>query len=116
MKLLAQQRDLQVLNIYYHLIWYIIYIQFKTFFYLLLLLLFLCCKFFKAKIPDIEKCLDIVATLQSKKGSGEVCFTIFPNYFMAFYLFLDPEPQRRAVGIPICVMCATNTNEKDSLI
>ncbi|WMV09665.1 hypothetical protein MTR67_003050, partial [Solanum verrucosum] len=26
----------------------------------------------QAKIPDIEKCLDIVATLQAKKGSGEV--------------------------------------------
>ncbi|KAJ3681356.1 hypothetical protein LUZ60_015845 [Juncus effusus] len=25
----------------------------------------------QAKIPDIEKCLDIVATLQAKKGSGE---------------------------------------------
>ncbi|KAL3739320.1 hypothetical protein ACJRO7_020692 [Eucalyptus globulus] len=25
-----------------------------------------------AKIPDFEKCLDIVATLQAKKGSGEV--------------------------------------------
>lgn len=27
----------------------------------------------QAKIPDIEKCLDVVATLQSKKGTGEVC-------------------------------------------
>ncbi|XP_025886182.1 uncharacterized protein [Solanum lycopersicum] len=26
----------------------------------------------QAKIPDIDKCLDIVATLQAKKGSGEV--------------------------------------------
>lgn len=26
----------------------------------------------QAKIPDIEKCLDIVATLQVKKGTGEV--------------------------------------------
>lgn len=25
----------------------------------------------QAKIPDIEKCLDVVATLQAKKGSGE---------------------------------------------
>uniref|UniRef100_K4AW73 Uncharacterized protein n=1 Tax=Solanum lycopersicum TaxID=4081 RepID=K4AW73_SOLLC len=25
----------------------------------------------QAKIPDIDKCLDIVATLQAKKGSGE---------------------------------------------
>ncbi|KAL3739313.1 hypothetical protein ACJRO7_020685 [Eucalyptus globulus] len=30
----------------------------------------------QAKLPDIEKCLDIVATLQGKKGSGEVrCLT-----------------------------------------
>lgn len=26
----------------------------------------------QAKIPDIEKCLDVVATLQAKKGTGEV--------------------------------------------
>ncbi|KAJ6322238.1 hypothetical protein OIU77_012167, partial [Salix suchowensis] len=25
----------------------------------------------QAKIPDIEKCLDVVATLQAKKGTGE---------------------------------------------
>ncbi|KAG5023770.1 hypothetical protein JHK82_019670 [Glycine max] len=24
-----------------------------------------------AKIPDIEKCLDVVATLQAKRGTGE---------------------------------------------
>ncbi|KAJ3687451.1 hypothetical protein LUZ61_016615 [Rhynchospora tenuis] len=29
----------------------------------------------QAKIPDIEKCLDIVAALQSKKGSGEPLIT-----------------------------------------
>nr|DAD38294.1 TPA_asm: hypothetical protein HUJ06_008935 [Nelumbo nucifera] len=29
----------------------------------------------QAKIPDIEKCLDIVATLQAKKGTGEVRFS-----------------------------------------
>ncbi|KAF5941560.1 hypothetical protein HYC85_019202 [Camellia sinensis] len=28
----------------------------------------------QGKIPDIEKCLDIVATLQAKKGTGEVRF------------------------------------------
>ncbi|KAF6155656.1 hypothetical protein GIB67_022014 [Kingdonia uniflora] len=28
----------------------------------------------QAKIPDIEKCLDIVTTLQAKKGTGEVRF------------------------------------------
>jgi hypothetical protein len=27
----------------------------------------------QAKIPDIEKCLDIVAALQAKKALGEVC-------------------------------------------
>uniref|UniRef100_A0A175YPQ5 Prefoldin subunit 3 n=1 Tax=Daucus carota subsp. sativus TaxID=79200 RepID=A0A175YPQ5_DAUCS len=26
----------------------------------------------QAKIPDIEKCLDVVSTLQAKKGTGEV--------------------------------------------
>lgn len=26
----------------------------------------------QAKIPDIEKCLDVIATLQAKKGTGEV--------------------------------------------
>ncbi|CAJ1963147.1 unnamed protein product [Sphenostylis stenocarpa] len=34
----------------------------------------------QAKIPDIEKCLDIVATLQAKKGTGELrrsfCFPL----------------------------------------
>lgn len=28
----------------------------------------------QAKIPDIEKCLDVVATLQAKKGTDEVRF------------------------------------------
>ncbi|XP_020254344.1 probable prefoldin subunit 3, partial [Asparagus officinalis] len=31
----------------------------------------------QAKIPDIEKCLDIVATLQAKKGTGEALITDF---------------------------------------
>ncbi|XP_019703659.1 prefoldin subunit 3 isoform X3 [Elaeis guineensis] len=31
----------------------------------------------QAKIPDIEKCLDIVATLQAKKGSGEALIADF---------------------------------------
>ncbi|OWM88038.1 probable prefoldin subunit 3 [Punica granatum] len=31
----------------------------------------------QAKIPDIEKCLDIVATLQSKKGTGEALIADF---------------------------------------
>jgi len=30
------------------------------------------CGGLQAKIPDIEKCLDVVATLQAKKGTGEV--------------------------------------------
>ncbi|XP_061991471.1 prefoldin subunit 3 [Rosa rugosa] len=30
-----------------------------------------------AKIPDIEKCLDVVATLQAKKGTGEALITDF---------------------------------------
>lgn len=32
---------------------------------------------YQAKIPDIEKCLDVVATLQAKKGTGEVRFLWF---------------------------------------
>lgn len=31
----------------------------------------------QAKIPDIEKCLDIVANLQAKKGSGEALIADF---------------------------------------
>uniref|UniRef100_A0A5B7AEJ0 Prefoldin subunit 3 n=1 Tax=Davidia involucrata TaxID=16924 RepID=A0A5B7AEJ0_DAVIN len=31
----------------------------------------------QAKIPDIEKCLDVVATLQAKKGSGEALIADF---------------------------------------
>lgn len=31
----------------------------------------------QAKIPDIEKCLDIVATLQTKQGTGEALITDF---------------------------------------
>ncbi|QCD77463.1 probable prefoldin subunit 3 [Vigna unguiculata] len=31
----------------------------------------------QAKIPDIEKCLDVVATLQAKKGTGEELITDF---------------------------------------
>jgi hypothetical protein len=34
---------------------------------------FVCCGC-QAKIPDIEKCLDVVAALQAKKGTGEVRF------------------------------------------
>ncbi|KAL7252036.1 hypothetical protein ACSBR1_013813 [Camellia fascicularis] len=30
-----------------------------------------------AKIPDIEKCLDVVATLQAKKGTGEALLADF---------------------------------------
>ncbi|XP_051118416.1 prefoldin subunit 3 isoform X2 [Andrographis paniculata] len=31
----------------------------------------------QAKIPDIEKCLDVVATLQAKKGTGEAIIADF---------------------------------------
>ncbi|KAL2470257.1 putative prefoldin subunit 3 [Abeliophyllum distichum] len=31
----------------------------------------------QAKIPDIEKCLDVVATLQAKKGTGEALIADF---------------------------------------
>ncbi|KAB1201602.1 putative prefoldin subunit 3 [Morella rubra] len=31
----------------------------------------------QAKIPDIEKCLDVVGTLQDKKGTGEALITDF---------------------------------------
>ncbi|MED6140710.1 Prefoldin subunit 3 [Stylosanthes scabra] len=31
----------------------------------------------QAKIPDIEKCLDVVGTLQAKKGTGEALLTDF---------------------------------------
>ncbi|KAF2310300.1 hypothetical protein P3X46_005843 [Hevea brasiliensis] len=31
----------------------------------------------QAKIPDIEKCLDVVGTLQAKKGTGEALITDF---------------------------------------
>uniref|UniRef100_A0A7N2R6A7 Prefoldin subunit 3 n=1 Tax=Quercus lobata TaxID=97700 RepID=A0A7N2R6A7_QUELO len=30
----------------------------------------------QAKIPDIEKCLDVVATLQAKKGTGEYTLVV----------------------------------------
>jgi hypothetical protein len=33
------------------------------------------CGGLQAKIPDIEKCLEVVATLQAKKGTGEVRLT-----------------------------------------
>lgn len=34
-----------------------------------------CCGY-QAKIPDIEKCLDVVSTLLAKKGTGEVRFLL----------------------------------------
>ncbi|XVF28187.1 hypothetical protein REPUB_Repub15cG0007100 [Reevesia pubescens] len=33
----------------------------------------------QAKIPDIEKCLDVVATLQAKKGTGEATSLLKKN-------------------------------------
>lgn len=50
-----------------------------------LLSLFHLCQ---AKIPDIDKCLDIVATLQAKKGSGEVCSSAM--FFFKFQLKASP--------------------------
>ncbi|CAL9065793.1 unnamed protein product [Musa banksii] len=38
----------------------------------------------QAKIPDIEKCLDVVATLEAKKGTGEVRFNLY--LFLCFEL------------------------------
>ncbi|KAK6146241.1 hypothetical protein DH2020_020110 [Rehmannia glutinosa] len=60
MKLLAQQRDLQ------HL-----FLAMGN-----LTIIFLLIKQ-QAKIPDIEKCLDVVATLQAKKGTGEAIIADF---------------------------------------
>jgi len=41
----------------------------------------------QAKIPDIEKCLDIVAALQAKKALGEVCtVSEKPNYLLLHFL------------------------------
>ena len=31
----------------------------------------------QAKIPDIEKCLEVVSTLEARKGTGEVRCLIF---------------------------------------
>ncbi|KAK7363457.1 hypothetical protein VNO77_05601 [Canavalia gladiata] len=59
MKLLAQQRDLRVS------LPYIIY-RFTT----------ACIVIRLAKIPDIEKCLDVVATLQAKRGTGELALAV----------------------------------------
>jgi len=41
-----------------------------NYWYYLFILIIKC----QAKIPDIEKCLDVVATLQAKRGTGEVRF------------------------------------------
>lgn len=40
---------------------------------------------YQAKIPDIEKCLDVVVTLKAKKGSGEVCLVPLLPQFMNTY-------------------------------
>lgn len=43
----------------------------------------------QAKIPDIEKCLDVVATLQAKKGTGEVRFQCeFHNFCLWFTIWV----------------------------
>ena len=41
------------------------------------------CGGFQAKIPDIEKCLDVVATLKAKKGTGEV--RLEPDFLNKFF-------------------------------
>lgn len=38
--------------------------------------------YYQAKIPDIEKCLDVVATLQVRKGTGEVRSYFGLEYFL----------------------------------
>jgi hypothetical protein len=42
------------------------------------------CDGFQAKIPDIEKCLEVVATLQAKKGTGEV--RLIPDFLYQIIL------------------------------
>lgn len=102
MKLLAQQRDLQAFHIssppitpplsHIHIHFHF---HFHFHFNSLILPFFSC--IFQAKIPDILKCLDIVATLQSKKGSGEVSFILFsfPSYnniLLDFVYFYNNDP------------------------
>jgi hypothetical protein len=41
---------------------------------------------FQAKIPDIEKCVEVVATLQAKKGTGEV--RLIPDFL--YQIILGP--------------------------
>jgi len=55
--------------------------------------LFLLC-ISQAKIPDIEKCLDIVATLQARKGTGEVrccsiCIFAYAHSLFAFWVAIS---------------------------
>jgi hypothetical protein len=44
------------------------------------------CGGLQAKIPDIEKCLEVVATLQAKKGTGEV--RLIPDFL--YQIILGP--------------------------
>lgn len=39
----------------------------------------------QAKIPDIEKCLDVVSTLQAKKGTGEVSPSNDMNSYVKYH-------------------------------
>ncbi|KAK4353798.1 hypothetical protein RND71_025992 [Anisodus tanguticus] len=73
MKLLAQQRDLQRLNSYHKIATEgRIPAQYQTIEIWTVENWLLLVHSTQAKIPDIEKCLDIVATLQAKKDSSEV--------------------------------------------
>lgn len=45
---------------------------------------------YQAKIPDIEKCLDVVATLQAKKGTGEVRSGHFMYFYISCYMSTVP--------------------------
>lgn len=48
----------------------------------------LCAVIQQAKVPDIEKCLDAVATLQAKKGTGEVRFLTVNCFLGAIACFV----------------------------
>ena len=40
----------------------------------------------QAKIPDIEKCLEVVGTLEARKGTGEVrCLFLVPFSLLLYF-------------------------------
>ncbi|KAI3909167.1 hypothetical protein MKW98_012904 [Papaver atlanticum] len=43
------------------------------------------------KIPDIEKCLNVVATLQAKKGTGEKAYIHRPASLLLIYNLKEPS-------------------------